>query len=179
MVETTLEGMWQGIYDRKGQGFYRYSVSRDWKVPHYEKMLVSNASLLLAYLETYQVTRKVGYRRAAEGILLYLTNTLHDREQGLFYASQDADEPFYQMSWKDRDAAVPPPIDRTFYAGWNALAALALVRAAGVAGQTGLPPAWAPTSLDRLWREMPGQRPAGWRDGRESREGVPPYWATK
>ena len=37
MVETTLQGMWHGIYDRKDQGFFRYSVSRDWKVPHYEK----------------------------------------------------------------------------------------------------------------------------------------------
>ena len=39
MVETTLQGMWHGIYDRKDQGFFRYSVSRDWKIPHYEKML--------------------------------------------------------------------------------------------------------------------------------------------
>ena len=51
MVETTLQGMWHGIYDRKDQGFFRYSVSRDWKVPHYEKMLVSNASLAIVYLE--------------------------------------------------------------------------------------------------------------------------------
>ena len=50
-VEHTLQGMWHGIYDRKDQGFFRYSVSRDWKIPHYEKMLVTNASLLLAYLE--------------------------------------------------------------------------------------------------------------------------------
>lgn len=152
MVETTLEGMWQGIYDRKDQGFFRYSVSRDWKVPHYEKMLVSNASLLMAYLEAYQVTRKAGYRQAAQGILQYLSATLFDGDAGLFYASQDADEPYYQMSWKDRAAAAPPPIDRTFYAGWNALAALALVRAAGVLGRQYYRRRGADI-LDRLWSD--------------------------
>ena len=134
MLETTLQGMWHGIYDRKDQGFFRYSVSRDWKVPHYEKMLVSNASLLVSYLEAFQLTRKTVYRTAAAGILDYLLTALFSPHQGLFFASQDADEPFYQMSWKDRDATAPPPVDRTFYAGWNALAADALIQAANILG---------------------------------------------
>ena len=152
MVETTLQGMGQGIYDNRDQGFFRYSVSRDWKVPHYEKMLVSNANLLIAYLEAYQATRNTKYRGVAEGVLLYLSNTLFDQEQGLFFASQDADEPYYQMSWKDRDAAAAPPIDRTFYSGWNALAAQALIQAAGVLGK------WdyrrrGTAILERLWQD--------------------------
>ena len=134
MVETTLEGMWHGIYDQRGQGFFRYSVSRDWKVPHYEKMLVSNASLAVSYLEAYQLTQKTGYKTAVTGILDYLLTTLLSGDEGLFFASQDADEPFYQMPWKNRDATPPPPIDRTFYAGWNALAADALVQAGSVLG---------------------------------------------
>ena len=151
MAEATLQGMWRGIYDRKDQGFFRYSVSRDWKVPHYEKMLVSNASLLVSYLEAFQLTRKAVYRSAAAGILDYLLTTLFSPRQRLFFASQDADEPFYQMSWKARDATVPPPVDRTFYAGWNALAADALVQAANVLGSPvyrGL----GADILEKLWR---------------------------
>ncbi len=132
MVESTLQGMWHGIYDRKDQGFFRYSVSRDWKIPHYEKMLVTNANLAMAYLEAFQVTRKAIYRTAVDGILRYLVTTLFSAGDGLFFASQDADEPFYQGSWKDRDAGVPPPVDHTFYAGWNALAAQALIQAGDV-----------------------------------------------
>lgn len=132
MVETTLQGMWHGIYDRKDQGFFRYSVSRDWKVPHYEKMLVSNANLAMTYLEAFQITRKAAYRVAVQGILDYLLTTLYGSGDGLFFASQDADEPFYQGSWKDRDAAIPPPVDHTFYAGWNALVAHALIAAGDV-----------------------------------------------
>ena len=152
MVETTLQGMGQGIYDYKDQGFFRYSVSRDWKVPHYEKMLVSNANLLTAYLEAYQVTRKTTYRSVAEGILLYLLNTLFDREQGLFFASQDADEPYYQMSWKDRDGAAPPPIDRTIYSGWNALAARAMIQSAEALGKQGYQ-RQGTSILEKLWQE--------------------------
>ena len=152
MAETTLQGMWHGIYDRKDQGFFRYSVSRDWKVPHYEKMLVSNASLAMAYLEAFKITRRPVYKAAIDGILEYIQGTLFTAEEGLLFASQDADEPFYQMSWKDRDANTAPPIDRTFYAGWNALAAQALLQAGDVLGV----PAYgrkAAGVLEKLWWE--------------------------
>jgi len=152
MVERTLQGMWHGIYDRKDQGFFRYSVSRDWKVPHYEKMLVSNASLATACLEAYQVTGKKIYRAAAEGVLNYLLNTLFSPEQGLFFASQDADEPYYQMSWKDREASPLPPIDHTFYAGWNALAAHTLIYASGALGNARYRNVGR-AILEKLWRE--------------------------
>jgi uncharacterized protein YyaL (SSP411 family) len=152
MVETTLQGMWHGIYDRKDQGFFRYSVSRDWKVPHYEKMLVSNASLAIVYLEAFQITRRATYRAATDGILHYLLTTLFSSGEGLFFASQDADEPFYQGSWKDRDATTPPPVDRTFYAGWNALAAHALIQAANVLGNSDYRRIGSEI-LERLWEE--------------------------
>ena len=151
MVESTLQGMWHGIYDRKDQGFFRYAVSRDWKVPHYEKMLVTNANLAMAYLEAFQITRKAMYRTAVDGILHYLLTTLFNSDEGLFYASQDADEPFYQGSWKDRDANVPPPIDHTLYAGWNALAAQALIQAGDVLNRTSHGRLGADI-LDTLWR---------------------------
>ena len=151
MAEATLQGMWHGIYDRKDQGFFRYSVSRDWKVPHYEKMLVSNASLLVSCLEAFQLTRKAVYRTAATGILDYLLTTLFSPHQGLFYASQDADEPFYQSSWKDRDANTPPPVDHTFYSGWNALAADALIQADNALGSAAHRRLGADI-LEKLWQ---------------------------
>ncbi len=152
MVETILQGMWQGIYDNKDQGFFRYSVSRDWKVPHYEKMLVTNANLAMSYLDAYLLTRKPDYRTAASGILQYLLDTLFSTADGLFFASQDADEPYYQGSWKDRDASASPPVDHTFYSGWNALAAQALVRATEALGR-GFWRRLATSVLEKLWRE--------------------------
>ena len=150
MAETTLQGMWHGIYDRKDQGFFRYAVSRDWKVPHYEKMLVTNANLAMAYLESFQITRKSIYRTAVDGVFQYLLTTLFNAGGGLFFASQDADEPFYQGSWKDRDTSVPPPIDHTLYAGWNALAAQALIQSGDVLNRASHGRLGADI-LDRLW----------------------------
>ena len=152
MVEVTLQGMWHGIYDRKDQGFFRYSVSRDWKVPHYEKMLVSNASLARAFLEGFQITGKAMYRTTVEGILHYLLNTLLSPGDGLFLASQDADEPYYQSSWKDRESSQAPPIDRTLYAGWNALTAHSLLSAADVLSDARLQQT-ALTVIEKLWQE--------------------------
>ncbi|WP_209753670.1 MULTISPECIES: thioredoxin domain-containing protein [unclassified Arthrobacter] len=38
------------LFDQLDGGFARYSVTRDWSVPHFEKMLYDNAQLLRAYV---------------------------------------------------------------------------------------------------------------------------------
>lgn len=48
----TLEKMaLGGIYDQLGGGFCRYSVDDYWMIPHFEKMLYDNASLLAEYAQ--------------------------------------------------------------------------------------------------------------------------------
>lgn len=134
LAVDSLDGMMAGLYDRKDQGFFRYSVSRDWKVPHYEKMVVTNANLADLFLDAYQITHKRAYKKVATGTLEYLAGTLLDRSSGLFYSSQDAWEEFYRLPWKDRDTAEKPAVDRSSYVGWNALAASAFVKSYGVLG---------------------------------------------
>ena len=47
MVEGTLQAMRRGgIYDHVGFGFHRYATDREWRVPHFEKMLYDQALLL-------------------------------------------------------------------------------------------------------------------------------------
>ncbi|MCS1351742.1 thioredoxin domain-containing protein [Mechercharimyces sp. CAU 1602] len=91
MVEKTLTAMHQGgIYDHLGFGFARYSVDREWLVPHFEKMLYDNALLAYAYLETYQATKKEKYARIAEEIFTYVLRDMTSPEGG-FYSAEDAD----------------------------------------------------------------------------------------
>src|SRR3989338_4318962 len=45
VATKTLDGM-MGIFDPVEGGFYRYSVTREWDKPHYEKMLETNAQLI-------------------------------------------------------------------------------------------------------------------------------------
>ena len=158
MVTTTLDGIRAGLYDQKEQGFFRYSVTRDWKAPHYEKMLSTNTGLIGLCLEAYQVTRRKAYKDAASGALSYLLNTLYDGQQGLFYSSQDAAEEYYRLPWKDREQASKPAIDRTLYSGLNAMAASSLVKAFGALGNVLYLKA-ATRIMDTLWSQR--HRPDG------------------
>ncbi len=89
---TTLEKMARGgVYDQLAGGFHRYSVDERWHVPHFEKMLYDNTELLRNYLHGYQNLRREDFLRTVKEIVGWLDATLSDREQGGFYASQDAD----------------------------------------------------------------------------------------
>ncbi|GAA4755048.1 thioredoxin domain-containing protein [Nocardioides endophyticus] len=87
MADATLEAMARGgIHDQLAGGFARYSVDRDWVVPHFEKMLYDNALLLRVYAEW---GTELG-DRAAEGIAEFLLGELRTVEGG-FASALDAD----------------------------------------------------------------------------------------
>lgn len=91
MVEKTLDAVrLGGIYDQIGYGFHRYSTDRQWRLPHFEKMLYDQAMLITAYSEAYQITHDEKYRNTAEETIRYVLGELKG-ESGGFYSSQDAD----------------------------------------------------------------------------------------
>jgi uncharacterized protein YyaL (SSP411 family) len=91
LVEKTLDGMaLGGMYDLVGGGFHRYSVDREWLVPHFEKMLYDNALLVSAYLHGWLVIGKEHYRDVAEQTLEYMLRELRLPDGG-FASAQDAD----------------------------------------------------------------------------------------
>jgi len=91
MVTQTLDAMAAGgMYDLVGGGFHRYSVDREWLVPHFEKMLYDNALLAAVYLHGWVVTREERYRRVTEETLDYMLRELLLPEGG-FASAQDAD----------------------------------------------------------------------------------------
>jgi uncharacterized protein YyaL (SSP411 family) len=92
MAETTLEKMARGgVYDQLAGGFHRYSVDERWLVPHFEKMSYDNSELLKNYLHGVQATENWLMSNTAEGIVAWVNEVLRDRENGGFFASQDAD----------------------------------------------------------------------------------------
>ncbi|HYJ70441.1 MAG TPA: thioredoxin domain-containing protein [Nocardioidaceae bacterium] len=91
MVDETCEAMARGgMYDQLGGGFARYSVDRDWVVPHFEKMLYDNALLLRVYLHWWHATGSPLGRRIAEETADFLLRELRT-EQGGFASALDAD----------------------------------------------------------------------------------------
>ncbi len=126
MVETTLDNMMSGgLYDQQEGGFFRYSTTRDWSVPHYEKMLEDNVSLLRLYANAHLATGNQGYVNVASGIIGYLGSHLFDPASEVFYGSQDASEEYYSRPLEERRALQAPMVDPTFYTGMNARTASA------------------------------------------------------
>ena len=132
MALKTLDGMYEGLYDKTDFGFFRYSVTQDWKLPHYEKMLDTNAGLLRNYAIAFNITKNQKYKKIAEGIIGYANKFLSDGKNGGFYGSQDADEDFYHLSLKEKENRKHPHVDKTIYVDWNSIMISSYIKAGAI-----------------------------------------------
>ncbi len=91
MATKTLDSMaLSGLYDQIDGGFFRYSTDRKWQIPHFEKMLYTNAELIEVYLRAWEITKKPLYKKVAiETIELFLKR--YKDKSGLFFGASDAD----------------------------------------------------------------------------------------
>ena len=90
-VSLTCERMGRGgMYDQLGGGFARYSVDRQWVVPHFEKMLYDNGLLARVYLHWWRQTGSPLGRRIAAETCAFLVRDLATL-QGGFASALDAD----------------------------------------------------------------------------------------
>ena len=93
VVETTLDAMASGgVYDHIGGGFARYSVDREWLVPHFEKMLYDQALMARVYLHAFAVFGNEQWSQVATEIITYVLRDLRHPGGG-FFSAEDADSP--------------------------------------------------------------------------------------
>ncbi|MFF7469800.1 DUF255 domain-containing protein [Streptomyces sp. NPDC008092] len=91
MAVDTCERMARGgLYDQLGGGFARYSVDRDWIVPHFEKMLYDNALLCRVYAHLWRATGSELARQVALETADFMVRELRTAEGG-FASALDAD----------------------------------------------------------------------------------------
>ena len=129
MAVHTLERMsGGGMYDHVEGGFFRYSTTQDWSVPHFEKMLEDHAGLV-ADLALAGMT---GVLDSATG---YLDRVLREPATGLYAGSQDADELYYSLDAEGRTTEQAPFVDRRVYSSWNCQLAVAYLDAARRCGR--------------------------------------------
>lgn len=106
MVLATLDKMNKGgIHDQIGNGFARYSVTKDWSLPHFEKMLYDQGQLLSLYLDAYLMTKRPDILEAVHDIATYLTTAPMHAESGGFFSSEDADSLYRPSDREKREGA--------------------------------------------------------------------------
>lgn len=106
MAADTCERMARGgIYDQLGGGFARYSVDREWVVPHFEKMLYDNALLCRVYAHLWRATGSDLARRVALETADFMVRELRTNEGG-FASALDADS---------EDAATGKHVEGAYY----------------------------------------------------------------
>ena len=91
MVDLTLDAMAEGgIYDQLAGGFHRYATDRQWKVPHFEKMLYDNGLLLETYALDYARTGNPERERILRETANFLAREMTS-DGGAFFSAIDAE----------------------------------------------------------------------------------------
>ncbi len=90
MITQTLDRMAKGgLYDHLQGGFFRYCVDRQWRIPHFEKMLYDQAMMLWTYSLGFKIFGESLYKNVVQGIISSLDNVFASND--LYCSATDAD----------------------------------------------------------------------------------------
>ena len=93
LAELTLDQMAsQGLRDHLAGGFFRYTVDPGWQVPHFEKMLYTQAQLSQLFIQAARVLNRPDYLDVARDTLDFTLDVLAGEEGG-YIASLSAVDP--------------------------------------------------------------------------------------
>ena len=172
---TSLDAMgWGGVYDEVDGGFFRYAAARDWQLPHTEKLLDVNASLIRLYLDAGAALGITRFTERGADVLRYVQTWLADPVDGGWFGSQQADDDYYAARAPDARRRLPAPaVTRLQFTDSNAAMVSAALHAAEVFEDEGLR-AFALTSLERvlLGTYKPGAGVAHFSDGQPRVRGL-------
>ncbi|KAI0521039.1 duf255 domain-containing protein [Xylaria bambusicola] len=123
------------VHDHVGGGFHRHSVTRDWSLPTFEKMLIDNALLLGVFLDAWLLSLSGGdpdeeLAQTAKELADYITGKTMMAPGGGFFTSESAGSSnkrgdaamrngaFYLWTRKEFDTAVGDDIEAEIAAAY-------------------------------------------------------------
>lgn len=115
-VTSTLDAMLNGgIHDHVAGGFHRYAIDNEWHVPHFEKMLYSQALVSQALTRAWQLTGNRRYRKAAIRTLDYAIEQMRHPNGGFMSAydadSKDGEGTYYTYTYQELRTALGADFD--------------------------------------------------------------------
>ena len=78
-----------GIYDQIGGGFFRYTTDYAWQIPHFEKMLYTNAELVAVYAKAYQLRGNLLFKKVVDETIAQMEKNY--MLKGVYLSASDAD----------------------------------------------------------------------------------------
>ncbi len=91
MALETLYAMAQsGLYDQIDGAFFRYCVDRAWRMPHFEKMLYTNAELVPVYVEAWRMTKNGRFAEVVRETIDEMDRRFRTND-GLYFGASNAD----------------------------------------------------------------------------------------
>ncbi|MDZ4786399.1 MAG: DUF255 domain-containing protein [bacterium] len=126
ILELTLKSnLW--LFDPAWGGVYQYSTAGDWKNPHFEKIISTQAKNMRIYANAFALTADHDYEKAANDVYRFVSDFLKSPE-GAFYTSQDSDlvkgqhaKEYFGLNNIERRAKGIPAIDKNIYSRENGL----------------------------------------------------------
>ena len=89
-IRLTLDQMAsKGLHDEVAGGFYRYTTDPDWEIPHFEKMIYTNAMMPLLYFDAAEYFKEPRYSQVALETLAFLKSEMKGKSNA-FIASLSA-----------------------------------------------------------------------------------------
>ena len=114
-VAGTLARAIEAIYDPVEGGFFRYAETRDWRVPHYEKMADLNAGAVLVLYRLDRLSASPALTQAGEHTAQYLRSTLYETSRGTFLSFQEASTRYFRLDAARRGTTPAPAVaDKVF-----------------------------------------------------------------
>ena len=114
-ISKALRKALDNLYDPLEGGFFRFAETRDWQIPHYEKMADLNAGIVHLIYEVNREEPSAALKAAAQKTLGYLCSILYEPGIGSFLSFQEADTVYYFLNEEGRSQEKTPPVIQRIY----------------------------------------------------------------